>query len=234
MIIPDQQIYISDQEILNSMKPIVSGIATVFGPNCVVSLHAVQEYSFPCIAVENGMIDNMEVGSDVSDFIADILKDEAHHGGKDRVGVFYTKTRDGHALKSIINIIRNKAGDLIGCLCINIDISVPLHEFIQNFIPVVDNDLAESLSDRTENEPIGDVEELIYSMLERAITNANGYRAISATEKNKRIVKELQQRGIFNVRSAVGIVAKQLGVSRYTIYNYLKDASITLPEDDSN
>lgn len=41
------------------------------------------------------------------------------------------------------------------------------------------------------------------------------------------IVQQLKDENIFSVRGAVSIVANELGVSRYTIYNYLKDIAGT-------
>lgn len=216
-------LYSSNELDLNLLKPLLSSIILAFGPNCTVSLHCVAGAKFPCIAVENGSVTGMEVGSDVSPFVADILSEESKYGGSSTIGVFYTKTADGHALKSTLSLIRNKNNDLIGCIWISIDLSVPLHDFIRNFIPVVDDNLADSLSDSTETRPVGDVDNLVLVTLDQAIYNASGYRAISATERNKLVVKDLQRRGIFSIRSAVSIVAKELGVSRYTIYNYLKD-----------
>ena len=224
----------SDELFLNLMKPLLPSISQAFGPNCTVSLHCAAESRFPCIAVENGAITGMEIGSDVSPFVADILSEESKQGGKSNISVFYTKTADGHALKSTLSLIRNKNSDLIGCIWISIDLSVPLHDFIRNFIPVVDDNLADSLSDSTEPRPVGDVDNLVLVTLDQAISNASGYRAISATERNKLIVKDLQRRGIFSIRSAVGIVAKELGVSRYTIYNYLKDNSPVGADDALN
>lgn len=215
---------ISDRNILNSMKTLLPGIALVFGPGCIVSLHSREESGFPCVAVENGAINNVVIGSPVSEFLADTLADEAHYDGKDTVGIYYAKTYQDHAVKCVVNIIRNESRDLIGCLCISIDVSMPLHEFARTFIPVVDNDLADSISESV-GPVIECVDDMVHKFLEQAVTVANGQRSISATERNKLIVKDLQNYGIFTIRSAVSIVAKELGVSRYTICNYLKDTS---------
>lgn len=213
---------VPDRRILTVMRTLLPGIALVFGPSCMVSLHSAAEPHFACIAVENGHINNISIGSPVSEFVEDILTDEAHHGGKNTVGIYYAKTADDHAIKSVINLIRNENQDLIGCMCICIDVSVPLHKFMRNFIPVVDKDLANSISDPIGN-AIENVNDMIHISLEQALTTANGINSDSATERNKFVVKTLQNSGIFNIRSAVSIVAKELGVSRYTIYNYLKD-----------
>lgn len=212
-----------DEEILNSYRPLVKSISKVIGPNCEVVLHSMANLPNSCIAIENGHVTGRSEGSPIIPLVEDMLKDMTDDKN-DSIGVYYTKTMDGKSLKSATSIIRNSEGELIGCLCINIDVSIPLYEFIQNFLPVVDDGLADALSEHVPN----DVDELIYNTLEVIITNVNSYREISATDKNKLVVKELVKRGIFTIRGAVEIVAKQLGVSRYTIYNYIKEAGANL------
>ena len=51
--------------------------------------------------------------------------------------------------------------------------------------------------------------------------------AVPVTLMKKRdkivVVRELDERGVFLIRGAVSTVARVLGVSRYTIYNYLEE-----------
>ncbi len=220
--IRNNRLRLSDQLILNSFKTQLPGIVAVFGPNCVASLHSAEDRTYPCIAVENGQIDDIEIGTPLSAFAADAVSGEAHHGGKNMIGLYYSKTPKDHAIKCVINLIRNENLDLIGCLCISIDVSVPLHEFMRSFIPVVDNkNLAEGLSEPIEQ--IDNVSDLIHQSIAQAIEEANSSRGLSATNRNRLIVQQLQENGIFTIRGAIGMVANELGVSRYTIYNYLKD-----------
>ena len=58
-------------------------------------------------------------------------------------------------------------------------------------------------------------------------STAGNVKGLSATERNRMIVQQLKDENIFSVRGAVSIVANELGVSRYTIYNYLKDIAGT-------
>ncbi len=212
-----------DRVLLDGYAALLPGIVTLFGPNCVASLHSAEDESFPCVAVENGAIVGMKIAMPMPEFAADAVSDEAHHGGKNTIGLYYSKTADDHALKCVVNLIRNPGHDLIGCLCISIDVSVPLHEFIRNFIPVVDNDLAESIAEPLTSN-IENIDQLIYRSIAQAMEEANSCRGLSATDRNRLVVQQLQNSSIFNIRGAVNIVAKELGVSRYTVYNYLKDS----------
>lgn len=214
----------SDWNILNSYKAVLHGIALVGGPNCAVSLHAATDSLFPCIAAENGELSDISVGSPLPSFPSDALMDEASRDGNNTLGLYYARNANEHALKCVVNAIRNENRDLIGALYISVDVSIPLHQFMRSYIPVVDNDLAVGLSETpTQVETVGD---MINRSIEQAKLSADNYRGLSATERNRLIVKHLNASGIFNIRGAVSIVAEELGVSRYSVYNYLKDTPV--------
>ena len=42
-------------------------------------------------------------------------------------------------------------------------------------------------------------------------------------EEKRQVVAQLSQRGFFNLKGAVSIVAKRLDVSEQTVYRYLKE-----------
>jgi len=42
------------------------------------------------------------------------------------------------------------------------------------------------------------------------------------TDEKVRLVKELERKGAFQIKGVVNQVAVRLGVSKFTIYNYLK------------
>lgn len=211
----------SDWDLLNSYKNILSGIVLVYGPNCMAALYSAENSSFPCIAVENGQVEDLAIGQPLAKFPADALMDESHPGGKNVIGIYYQRTADDRSLKCVVNVIRNKHQIVIGALCISIDLSVPLHEFVRNFIPVVDNDLANGISDSSPT--VNTIDDMIDHIIQQAIASANEQPALSVTERNRLIVHQLSRSGIFNIRGAISLVANELGVSRYTIYNYLKD-----------
>ena len=69
-------------------------------------------------------------------------------------------------------------------------------------------------------------EEMILRALDMARRVVNTLHRLSPSERNKQIVFELNRKGIFSVRGAVDIVAKESGISRYTVYNYLREAKL--------
>lgn len=213
-----------DRGILKTYIPLVKGISLVSGPNCEVSLHSLEDMEHSVIAIENGFITGRKIGSGMIPLIRDRLVeyDHEHWQGKpeeDVIGIFYGFNHNGHSLKSVAVLLRNQAQEIIGCIEIHVDVSIPLNEFIKNFFPSVNGGMMEEFNERVPS----DVDQLIFNSLEEAISHVNMLKEISALERNRLIVRELNDRGIFNIRGAVETIAKKLGTSRYTIYNYLRD-----------
>ncbi|NJL73184.1 MAG: hypothetical protein HC888_17400 [Candidatus Competibacteraceae bacterium] len=100
----------------------------------------------------------------------------------------------------------------------NLDLSAPIGEVLQNFVPQ-----AATGEESPENFAMS-TEDLVRKCLDDAIQSINSKREISPLNRNKLIVAELFNKGIFDVRGAIDQVARELGVSRYTVYNYVREA----------
>lgn len=213
----------ADYEQLNRFIPLIKGISMIYGSNCEVSIHSMENLEHSIIAIENGFITGRDVGDGMiplmQDRFSNFRDDENGTSGDDTTGLFYHYSKSGHPLKSIAILIRNVEDMVIGCIGIHVDVAIPLHEFVKGFLPSVNGGMMEEFNDHVPN----DTDQLIDTALADAIACANALKGASMLEKNRVIVKELNNRGIFNIRGSVETVAKQLGTSRYTIYNYLRD-----------
>jgi predicted transcriptional regulator YheO len=67
------------------------------------------------------------------------------------------------------------------------------------------------------------LDDLVKTTLRETITSISSHTNIPNHEKNKTIVCELIKKGIFEIRGAIDIVARELSLSRYTIYNYIRE-----------
>ena len=206
-----------DWEILRAMEPIVHAIAKAFGANCEVLLHSLEDLSNSVIVIANGHVTGRQVGAPVTDLAMRILRDVGSGGG-DVVGPYVSKTADGRHLKSVTTIVRNQQGRPIGLLCINVNISAPLVEVIRDF-------LCETIADEGESPEnfATSAEDLIRRSLDAVHATIAPERKMAPITKNKLIVSKLYDRGIFDIRGAVSYVAREMGVSKYTIYNYLRE-----------
>jgi predicted transcriptional regulator YheO len=209
-------ITVKDKQILDSVKPIVDGIAAFMGENCEVTLHSFERLDASVIHIANSHITGRGVGSPITDLGMKILRESADTN-RDFTDCYYSKTTDGKTLRSITIMIRNPAGKPVGMMCINLNMEASLLSIINTMsIPQAEN------SETPENF-VANLDELIKTTLRETIAAINRHNDIPNHEKNKTIVCELIRKGIFDIRGAIDIVARDLSVSRYTIYNYIRE-----------
>jgi predicted transcriptional regulator YheO len=205
-----------DKQILEAMKPIVDAIAMSFGNSCEVALHSFESLDRSIIHIKNGHITGRSEGSPITDLGMKILK-EAEEDGETITGCYYSKTADGKTLRSTTTLIRNGEGKPIGMMCINFNMSAPLMDILGSF------QNPEEKKDKTPENFVSNIDDLIKITLRDAISVINSHNHIPNNEKNKTVVFELLKKGIFDIKGAIDIVARELAVSRYTIYNYIRE-----------
>jgi predicted transcriptional regulator YheO len=125
---------------------------------------------------------------------------------------------DGKRLKCTSITVRDAVGTPIGLICLNFDISSfdrigrVLHDL--QTVSGVSGNPVDLFDDAWE----GKVDDFVRGHLkERGLESKD----MSSTEKQE-LVKALYRKGYFNYKYAVRLVSRMLGVSRATIYNYLK------------
>lgn len=220
-----------DRACLASYAGVVEAVARVFGPSCEVVLHSLEDVSRSVVKIENSHVTGRSVGSPMTDFGLQILQ-IAEDGGQDVIGPYFTRSGD-HVLRSVTLILRNPAGRRIGYLCANMDLSAPLLDVMRALAPppsaagIGSPPPASGSAPEAATEPVehfaSSVKDLVRQAL-MAVPLPNG------GDRNRRAVEELSLKGIFRMKGAVEIAAEELGISRHTIYYYLR-AMRGKPED---
>ena len=210
----------NDRAILRSLEPVAEGIAAAFGSNCEVVIHSLEDVSHSVVKIVNGHITGRQTGAPLTDLAIDVWK-KADSLDTNVIGCYYSKLDNGTPLKSVTMIIRNRRGKIIGMMCINMDLSVSLVSFLKGFFP----DDGDSVPDASEHFP-SNLDELVAKSLDVAMVRQGNLKNISASKKNKLVVTELYNKGLFKITGVVDIVAKNLGISRYTVYNYIREAKM--------
>ena len=208
------------RKILSHYEPIVDCVADLFGPTCEVVLHDIRDPSRSVIKIRNGHITGRTIGSPLTDLGLEILNKPNFEGNT--LGNYLVKKADGKTLKSNAVMIRDDKGKIIGHLCINMDITplVDLQKTLDHMyisIPVRDKQ-------KSYTEHYGkDVPTLIRALIDDVIKrNGRGKRKMSKDER-LRIVRELYNKKIFDMRGAVSLVAKSLSISNVSVYKYLEE-----------
>lgn len=191
--------------------PFVEGVIALFHPFVEAAVHDLTKGKI--VALYNN-ISKRNVGD------ASPLK-ELHMPLEKFPDVFdpYYKTNwDGKQLKCTSLTIRDDKKNPIGLICFNFDTTV-FRNLQLNLDPFL------SVKQKAEN-PIeiykDNWQEKITDFVKKLIDGKYTEITRLPGEKKKHIVQLLYQHGFFNYKNAVLFVADLLGISRATVYNYLK------------
>ncbi|MFA6366604.1 MAG: PAS domain-containing protein, partial [Candidatus Hydrogenedentales bacterium] len=206
---------VRDKQILANHFAIADTIAQTFGKGCEVVIHSLEDIGKSIVKIVNGEVTGRVLGAPITDLGLKVANN-AYDSREDIVGPYFSKTKAGKPLKSTTMIIRNDEGAPIGFLCINFDLSMPLTQFLADFSP------APEVPPSGENFA-PDVDQLVAQAVADELEGVSRITGVSPTEKNRRIVANLELRSIFDIKGAVELVAGELGVTKHTIYKYLRE-----------
>ena len=147
----------------------------------------------------------------------------------DQIGYFETNEHDvigpyekinwnGRKIKSISVVLRAAAGDAIGLLCVNMDVSEfdRIQKMLRLFVtPSIMVDQPDLLFKQDWHEKIN---LFIYGW---AKDRGLGLETLTREQKRE-LVGTLSDNGAFSGKNAAGYIARVLNMSRATVYNYLK------------
>ena len=111
---------ITNSEIVQSYCPIVKFITEILGPHCEVVLHDYATPDHSVVAIENGHLSGRQIGSPVSDMGMKRLRKNT---SQVYIANYISTAATGKRFRSASYAIRNFDGELIGSLCVNIDIA---------------------------------------------------------------------------------------------------------------
>ncbi len=203
---------------LKSMIPLVESMGKTFGKNCEVVLHEIGEKYKTIVAIHNGHVTGRSVDSPmVNEGLESVRK---RGNDSDHIVNYQNKSSNGKILKSSTMLIRDEKDQVIGCLCINIDISeFMIARHVLEEMTHIDM-REEQLTSENVTSNVNDVLNIL--MTETLETSGKPVAYMNKDEKVN-IVRQLDEQGAFLIKGAIDAVAKVLCVSRYTIYNYLDE-----------
>ena len=130
---------------------------------------------------------------------------------------YQTKTKTGKTLRSSSIFFRDETGEIFGSVCVNFDISGALKA--QEFLRAI----VQSDEMAVEEEFEHTVEQVLDRLMENAIA-VTGKNPLDLTRDEKiSVIAHLESKGAFLIRYSIDRAAELLGISKYTIYNYLEE-----------
>lgn len=204
-----------DHAILASYFPVVDGIAALLGEHCEIVLHSLEFLEHSAIYIANGHNTGRTIGSPITDRALHSL----HNMQTDSVSMpYFTRAKGGKLMKSITIAIRNGKQHVIGLICINLNLEVPVSQFLSTFIAPTENDSSVNFAST--------VDELVEQTLENCIEEVLNNPTISNSNKNRHIVFKLFEKGIFDIKDSINLVADRLDISRHTVYLYIRQVKM--------
>jgi len=216
-------------ELLESLKPVAIQIAEMFGKDCEVVIHDFSRPKNSVVFVVNGHVTGRSLGQPFNDLMQ-ILRSPLLKN--DQLSNYYKTTKDGKTLKSSTALIKDKNGDIVGALCVNLDLRrmMEAQGFLSEMCKTISfSDEAEipmqngSESHSFDNLDIHSegVNRIMSSIISKVIADMQVPVNMMSREMKIEIVSFLYDKEVFSIKGAVEELAKQLGMSKYSVYNYI-------------
>lgn len=188
-------------------------IVNMFGTRCEVAIHDFSDLKRSLIHIA-GNVTCREIGSPITDLVLNELRKD----GKDIKDIpsYRTQSAEGNIMKSTTVFLRNEQNKIIGALCTNYDISLLME---------MNGEIEEFINFDEEKQPsetfFTSVYDVIHEMVDQVLDQFKKAPSQMTMEEKIESVKQLDSKGAFLIKGSTEYIAHALGVSKFTIYNYL-------------
>lgn len=199
--------------LLDFVSRLAGALGQTFGKFCEVVVHDFNSPESSIIAIANGSLTGRKVGDTLDALGFQLLKT---HPASDLLN-YRTKTKDGKELRSSSIFLRDEKGQIYGALCVNVDVSglQKAQEWLQEAL----GSAVTTIDEKFEHS----VDEVLETLIQNAIASVGKNIPDLTREDKVAIVAYLEAKGAFLIRYSVERVADLLGMTKYTIYNYLDE-----------
>lgn len=202
--------------ILNVLKKMADAITNTFGRNCEVAVHDLRKLNESLIYL-SGDVTKRQLGEPMPEEVAKAFSQE---GREIRDRFNYKKMMsDGRVVKSTTTFVPNSKGEMIATFCINFELTDHL-----NAIRTIES-LART-SEYNRNRPSENsgtsIWESIDALFEQAVSDIGKQPTTMTSEERLSLIDSLERKGAFQIKGAVDQVALMMGLSKFTVYNYLQ------------
>lgn len=204
------------QDNLELLTRIMDMMEQQFGKNCEIVLHDHSlDFDKTIVDIRNAHVTGRKIGGSGSNLGLEILSGNSEGGDKYN---YITYTNNGKILRSSSIHFHNREGELIGALCVNLDITETIR---------LENAIKEYNNFNAAPEPINeifasDVHQMLEELIRRAFQKIGKSASQMTREDKMEFIKYLDEKGAFIISKSSKIVGDALDISKYTFYNYLE------------
>ena len=206
--------------------PLVEFLGKAMGPHCEVVLHDVSSPENSIIAIANGHVSGRSVGGPLTDLVLKVMKDGLR-GHQPFISNYSARLKNNATCRSGSYFIKDANDQIIGVLCVNLDISklVETRKFIDELIGVQEPaaspaaPIAETI-DVFENLPES-IDDVLNAIIDKVLKEFPVSPERMSVEEKIDVVKRSNEHGLFLLKGGLSELAKRMQLSEATIYRYL-------------
>lgn len=185
------------------------------GPHTEIVLHDLKkDYATTIVDIRNGHVTGRKVGGTGSNLGLEVLQGTVKDGNRFN---YVTRLKDNRMLRSSSLYIKDDDGNLIGCLCVNTDITESIR--LENYLKEI-NQYDVNPADKQEVF-VTEVNQLLEYLLQEGQKIVGKPACVMNREEKLQFLKYLNDKGAFLITKSGERIQSFLGISKYTMYTYL-------------
>lgn len=210
---------------LSFLKQMAKALSIQFGKNCEIVIHDLTRKSLgrSIVYVENGHVTDRKPGDGPSQIVLEALKKDPAKI-EDRLG-YLTRTANGKTLKSSTVFVRDDARDKVQYIfSINYDITDLL--YLQDSIhALISEEPQEGPPSRQKTEPgkiHTNVADILDDLIAQSVALVGRPPSLMTKDEKVEAIQFLNNSGAFLITRSGDKVSQYFGISKYTLYSYIR------------
>lgn len=216
------------EQVFNVLRPLVDMLSSMLGDNVEIVLHDLTRLDGSVVALANGHVSGRTVGHPIlggprgdqalNELTRQIGSPDPDNTGASVIKDYQTATPSGKELRSATCFYRDRTGTPFAALCMNADMTVVrmAHAWLQGQLGQ-----APRISPSEKGAPPMDA--LMRDVITDAVGRFGKPARLMSKEEKITATEIMKRNGLFIVKGGVEKAAQALGVTRFTIYNYLEE-----------
>ncbi len=217
------------EQMLRQYTVLVEYLGATLGPDYEVVLHEILPETSRVAAIANGTISGRSVGAPITNAALRMIMQKQYETSDYNLN--YTgQLANGKTIRSSTMFIKD-GGKLVGLLCINFDESRLIHpdDFVHHHYFPVDAPAKQPMQPQhaaavPAEHFQSDMNSLMEELFETVTKSVNVPLDRLTQAERTRIIAQLHEQGMFELRGAVQFTVKKLSCSQASIYRYIKKA----------
>jgi Uncharacterized protein conserved in bacteria len=192
------------------------------GKGFEIVLHSLGVDDHSIKKIINGYYTDRSANKTINEYTPNLLSDltEQMSRGELPIRVYFCENSNGDVFKSATMGIKGEGGKMIGMICLNFSLNIPVSEIVSSLCPPEDIVVKKIQFVSRDSD---DYDDIIRQTVLDIKTDVMSNTSIPGKYKNKEIIRRLHIAGVFSVKDSVAKCAEILNTSKNTVYMHLRN-----------